>query len=172
MYLLLLPVTVQKTAKINNKLILELKQAISKFKGPIDDLLNKPRLRELKMSDFSQILYNYTNSKVDTGMTAMGQDFLEWLKGKAGISEVKKKRIAEYIETHRIGYNALWDLHTKIMQVKDDIIRQFDAHDSDVKQSIVGHGEGGEGYVLAHPEGDMKLVPREYFSKANRAVER
>ena len=166
------PVTVQKTAKINNKLILELKQAISKFKGPIDDLLNKPRLRELKMSDFSQILYNYTNSKVDTGMTGMGQDFLEWLKGKAGISEVKKKRIAEYIETHRIGYNALWDLHTKIMQVKDDIIRQFDAHDSDVKQSIVGHGEGGEGYVLAHPEGDMKLVPREYFPKANRAVER
>ena len=94
------------------------------------------------------------------------------MKGKAGISEVKKKRIAEYIETHRIGYNALWDLHTKIMQVKDDIIRQFDAHDSDVKQSIKGHGEGGEGYVLAHPEGDMKLVPREYFSKANRAVER
>ena len=102
------PVTVQKTAKINNKSILELKQAISKFKGPIDDLLNKPRLRELKMSDFSQILYNYTNSKVDTGMDDMGKDFLQWLKGKAGISEVKKKRIAEYIETHKVGYNALW----------------------------------------------------------------
>ena len=124
------------------------------------------------MTDFGKILYAYTNSKVDTGMTGMGEDFLQWLKGKAGISEVKKKRIAEYIETHKVGYNALWDLHTKLMQVKDDIIRQFDAHDSDVKQSIKGHGEGGEGYVLAHPEGDMKLVPREYFSKANRAVER
>ena len=166
------PVTVQKTAKIDNKAILELKQSISKYKGAIDDLLNKPRLAELKMTDFGKILYAYTNSKVDTGMTGMGQDFLQWLEGKAGISGVKKKGIAEYIETHRVGYNALWDLHTKIMQVKDDVIRQFDAHDSDVKQSIEGHGEGGEGYVLAHPEGDMKLVPREYFSKANRAVER
>ena len=157
---------------LQNISIIELKQAISKFKGPIDDLLNKSRLAELKMTDFGKILYAYTNSKVDTGMTGMGQDFLQWLKGKAGISEVKKKRMAEYIETHKVGYNALWDLHTKIMQVKDDVIRQFDAHDSDVKQSIEGHGEGGEGYVLAHPEGDMKLVPREYFSKANRAVER
>ena len=34
------------------------------------------------------------------------------------------------------------------------------------------HGQGGEGYVLAHPEGDIKLVSREYFSKANRSVER
>ena len=126
----------------------------------------------MKLSDFSQLLYNYTNSKVDTGMANMGQDFLQWLQTKQQVSDVKKKRISEYIQTHRIGFNALWDLHTKIMQVKDDVIGQFDAHDSDVKQSIDGHGEGGEGYVLAHPEGDMKLVPREYFSKANRAVER
>jgi hypothetical protein len=32
--------------------------------------------------------------------------------------------------------------------------------------------DGGEGYVLAHPEGDIKLVPRKTFSKYNRAVER
>ena len=94
------PVTVQKTAKVDNKAILELKQSISKNKTAIDDLLNKPRLAELKMTDFGKILYAYTNSKVDTGMTGMGEDFLQWLKGKAGISEVKKKRIAEYIETH------------------------------------------------------------------------
>tara|TARA_B100001121_G_scaffold305400_1_gene322691 strand:- start:812 stop:1915 length:1104 start_codon:yes stop_codon:yes gene_type:complete len=166
------PVTVQKTAKIDNTSIQELKQAISKFKSPIDELLNKSKLKQMKLSDFSQLLYNYTNSKVDTGMANMGQDFLQWLQTKQQVSDVKKKRISEYIQTHRIGFNALWDLHTKIMQVKDDVIGQFDAHDSDVKQSIDGHGEGGEGYVLAHPEGDMKLVPREYFSKANRAVER
>ena len=38
-----------------------------------------------------------------------------------------------------------------------------------------GDGEtvdGGEGYVLAHPDGDIKLVPRQTFSKYNRAMER
>jgi hypothetical protein len=66
------------------------------------------------------------------------------------------------------------------MRVKNDIIKQFDQHDTDVRASIGdhgpvnsnAHGDGGEGYVLAHPEGDIKLVSREYFSKANRAVER
>ena len=58
------------------------------------------------------------------------------------------------------------------MRIKDDVIRQFDSHNQTVKSSIPGHGEGGEGYVLAHPQGDVKLVPREYFTRANRAVQR
>ena len=53
------------------------------------------------------------------------------------------------------------------MNVKDYIISQFDNHNTDVKQSIAGT-KGGEGYVIAHPEGDIKLVPREFFSRANR----
>jgi hypothetical protein len=43
---------------------------------------------------------------------------------------------------------------------------------SSVKSNIPGHGEGGEGFVLAHPKGDIKYVGREFFTKANRAVER
>jgi len=57
------------------------------------------------------------------------------------------------------------------MQAKDNIIAQFDSQGGDVKQSIGGQ-PGGEGYVLAHPKGDIKLVPRKTFSAANRAVER
>ena len=166
------PVTVQKTAKIDNTSINELKQTISRYRNAVDDLLNQSSLQQLQLSDFSQILYAYTNSKVDTGMTNMGQDFMQWLQNRKQVSEKKKARMADYIQKHKAGFDAVWALHTKIMQVKDDVIRQFDQHDSEVKQSIEGHGEGGEGYVLAHPEGDMKLVPREYFSKANRAVER
>ena len=58
------------------------------------------------------------------------------------------------------------------MQIKDKVIAQFDSHDATVKANIPGHGAGGEGYVLAHPDGDVKLVPREFFTKANRAVQR
>ena len=74
----------------------------------------------------------------------------------------------------------MWTIVTGIMKIKDKVIKQFDSHDSTVKSSIGPHGpaavdthgEGGEGYVLAHPKGDIKLVPRQYFTKANRSVQR
>ena len=57
------------------------------------------------------------------------------------------------------------------MRTKDDIISKFDSQGGQVKQSINGQ-PGGEGYVLAHPKGDIKLVPRATFTAANRAVKR
>ena len=54
---------------------------------------------------------------------------------------------------------------------KTILFAKFDSQGGDVKQSI-GDQPGGEGYVLAHPKGDIKLVPRKTFSAANRAVER
>ncbi len=57
------------------------------------------------------------------------------------------------------------------MRIKDNIINQFDSRSQIVKQSINGQ-VGGEGYVLAHTGGDIKLVPRETFSKANRSITR
>ena len=57
------------------------------------------------------------------------------------------------------------------MKTKNDIISKFDSQGGQVKQSINGK-PGGEGYVLAHPKGDIKLVPRATFSAANRAVKR
>jgi len=88
------------------------------------------------------------------------------------ISDKKKAKILEYVKQHANAFAALWQTVSMLMKVKDNIIRQFDSHDQTVKSRIPGHGEGGEGYVLAHPEGDIKLVPREFFTKANRAVER
>ena len=36
----------------------------------------------------------------------------------------------------------------------------------------MGDKAGGEGFVLAHPEGAIKLVDRAGFTAANRAIER
>ena len=110
------------------------------------------------------------NSKVDTGLEDLGKDFINWLP-QSKQSQIKQKRVIEYISQNQKAFNSLWEVVGGIMSAKDHIIDQLDKQGSNVKQSIGGQ-EGGEGYVLAHPEGDIKLVPRATFSKANRAVQR
>ena len=169
---LILPsVTVEKAASIDDESINELKADVAKNAGAIDRLLDKSVLTQLKISDFAQVLYTYTNSKVDTGLEDLGDDFFNWMS-RSKLSANKQKNIAEHINNNKAGFNAIWQVVTGIMRIKDDVIRQFDSHGQTVKATIPGHGEGGEGYVLAHPKGDIKLVPREYFTRANRAVER
>ena len=164
------PQTVQKGAIVNNESVDKLKQIISKHGPALDILLDQNKLAEMKMVDFPKILYAYTNSKVDTGLSGLGTDFFKWLPGSK-VSGVKQKKILEHVQSNTTGWTGLWDIVSSIMSVKDDIINQFDSHDAIVRSSIDGQS-GGEGYVLAHPEGDIKLVPRATFSKANRAVKR
>jgi hypothetical protein len=111
------------------------------------------------------------NSKVDTGLDNLGADFLDWVENRNQLSGAAKKKIATYVTDNKNGFNALWEVVGTMMRVKDDIINQLDKQDIPVKQSINGQ-PGGEGYVLAHPEGDIKLVPRATFTAANRAVQR
>lgn len=165
------PVSVEQPAQVDNTQLDQLEQVIKKNAAGIDELLNAQELREKQLSDFANILYTYTNSKVDTGLDNLGADFSKWLEASPKISDKKKVKVLEHVKQHINAFNALWQTVQSIMQTKDDVIAQFDAHDADVKQSINGQS-GGEGYVLAHPEGDIKLVPRSTFTAANRAVER
>jgi len=134
----------------------------------------------MKLKKLPDLFYNYMNSKVDSGLTNLGGDFLQWLSNKPGVSDVAKRRVSEYLSQNTAGFNALWQLVAGIMKVKDDIINQLEKQEADITASIgphgpadpSTHGEGGEGYVLAHPGGDIKLVPRAYFTKANRSVQR
>jgi len=162
------PVTVEKEPFVPHDSLNILEKIIKKDAAAIDTMLDTDTLRALKITDFPQVLYAYTNSKVDTGLTEMGKDFGAWLKNSK-LSERKKQNIAQYISENSAGWKALWEVVGGIMKAKDEIIYDIDSQGSTVKQSIAGQG-GGEGYVLAHPEGDIKLVPREYFSKANRAA--
>jgi hypothetical protein len=164
------PVTAQAAPKVDAAGIKKLKSVIAKDAVAIDDLLNPATLADQKMKDLSDIFYTYTNSKVDTGLENLGKDFAQWLQSSK-VSPIKQKKVMEYIQQHSRGFQALWEVVSTIQQVKDDIISQLDRQDIPVKQSMAGE-EGGEGYVLAHPEGDIKLVPRQTFTRINRAVER
>ena len=172
-------VTVSKPAQIDDEDINQAKATVAKNAQAIDNLLNMQKLRELKMSDLPKIFYTYMNSKVDTGLDGLGGDFLTWLK-TSKVSGVKQQKIAEYIGQNKAGYDAMWSVVASIMTIKDKVISQFDQHDAEVTAEIGSHGPvtpdahaaGGEGYVLSHPQGDIKLVPRATFTKANRSVQR
>jgi hypothetical protein len=164
------PVTAQAAPKIDTAGIKKLQAVISKDAAAIDDLLDPNTLTQQKMKDLPEIFYTYTNSKVDTGLENLGKDFVQWL-ARSKVSEAKQRKIVEYIQQHSQGFAALWEVVVTIQQVKDDIINQLDNQDIPVKQSMAGE-QGGEGYVLAHPEGDIKLVPRQTFSRINRTIQR
>ena len=160
------PVTVSKAPKVVDNDIKNLQATVSKNAGAIDKLLAKDVLAELKLTDFDKILYLYVNQ------TNMQKDFFEWLK-TSKVSQPKQQRIIDHIGGNKQGFDALWEIASSIQTVKNDIIKQFDNHDADVKASI-GNDAGGEGYVIAHPQGDIKLVNRGEggFTQANRAVQR
>lgn len=166
------PVLPKETVKIDVKQVNSVKNKINSNASKIDELLNKDNLRPLKISNLADLFYTYTNSKVDSGLQNLGQDFETWLQTpKANVSDTAKQNIITYIQQNKQGYDALWDAVTSIMSVKNNIIKQLDSQDAPVKSSI-GEMEGGEGYVIASPAGYIKLVDREGFTKANRSIQR
>jgi hypothetical protein len=164
------PVTAQEAPQVDDTEIKKLQALTSKNATAIDSLLDKNTLASMKITDFPNILYTYVNSKVDTGMENLGKDFLEWLS-TSKVSQNKKAKIAEFVGRQQGGVAALWQIVTGIQNVKHNIINQLEAQDVPVK-AYINDKPGGEGFVMAHPEGAIKLVDRGGFTAANRAVER
>ena len=160
------PVTVSKAPNVINDDIKGLQALVSKSSAGIDKLLDKNVLAELKLADFDKIMYLYMNQ------TNMQKDFFEWLK-TSKVSVPKQKRLVDYIRQNKQAFEDLWKIVGATQAIKNDIIDQFDSHDADVTASI-GNKAGGEGYVIANPKGDLKLVNRGEggFTQANRAVQR
>lgn len=164
------PVTTQTPPNIDDSKLKQLEQVVNSNANDIDKLIDIDTLAQLQMKDLSKIFYAYINSKVDTSMDNLGGDFEKWMQNSK-VSAKKQERIVQHIQQNKKGYDAMWRIVRGIQIVKDDIINQFEKQDADVKATI-GKGQGGEGYVLSDPRGDVKLVGREYFTKANRQVQR
>ena len=103
-------------------------------------------------------------------MKGLGSDFVKWLQSSA-VTEVKKTRIMNYIKANTQSFMALWKIVNGIMVAKDSIIKQLDKSKGAVNATVNGQ-PGGEGYVLKSPKGNIKLVRRSGFTKANRAINR
>jgi len=164
------PVTVERAPNVNDSHVKDAISLVTQSGAAIDDMLNVQRLTELKMKDLPMIFYTYLNKKVDLGLDNLGSDFVKWMQ-TSKVSPAKQQRIQEYITEHSQAFRNMWQSVEEIMRVKNDIIKQFDSHDSAIKSSINGNN-GGEGYVMDHNQGAIKLVDRSGFTAANRSVQR
>jgi|TARA_X000000368_G_scaffold417302_1_gene413313 hypothetical protein len=164
------PTTVNKSQPVDVSAVNQLKGMIQQSSSGIDKLLDRNALAGMKLADFPNLLYTYLNSKVDSGMKGLGSDFVKWLQSSA-VTEVKKTRIMNYIKANTQSFMALWKIVNGIMTAKDSIIRQLDKSKGAVNATVNGK-PGGEGYVLKSPKGNIKLVRRSGFTKANRAINR
>ena len=164
------PTTVNKSQPVDVSAVNQLKGMIQQSSSGIDKLLDRNALAGMKLADFPNLLYTYLNSKVDSGMKGLGSDFVKWLQSSA-VTEVKKTRIMNYIKANTQSFMALWKIVNGIMVAKDSIIRQLDKSKGAVNATVNGK-PGGEGYVLKSPKGNIKLVRRSGFTKANRAINR
>lgn len=163
-------VTVSQPPKIDPTEAKKLANLINARGAEIDKMIDPVILTQKQMKGFSDMLYNYINTKVDTGLDNLGKDFIKWLDTK-NMSMKMKEKVINHVKEHATGFASLWSIVSGLQRVKDDVIRQMDNAEGDVKATTAGK-PGGEGYVLSHPKGSIKFVNRREFTAANRAVER
>jgi hypothetical protein len=163
------PISVTTPPKINTGAIKSAMSDIKSKASNIDSTLNKSILSSKKISDLPDLMYKYNNSKAGDSKN-LGKDFLDYVK-KESISSSKKINLEKYIEQNRESILKIFDIVSKIMDVKNQIVEQLDSQQSDIKANI-GDIKGGEGYVISNSKGTIKLVNRAGFTAANRAIKR
>ena len=166
--LLIPPAYVSQASEINTKPIEKLEGFAKKHIKDISELFNPSHLKGI--ANVHQLFYKYINTSVDSGLENLGGDFEQWLNTEK-LTEKKRANVIAFLNAHKKGVNALWTLIRSIMKVKDSLVAEFDSHPSEVQQTIAGQ-TGGEGYVVQHPDGPVKLVSRDKFTAANRALHR
>lgn len=163
------PISVTTPPKINTSAIKSVMSDIKSKASDINSVLDKSTLSSKKISDLPDLMYKYNNSKVGNTKN-LGQDFAQFIE-KESLSGSKKANIESYINQNKKTIVDVFSIVAKIMEIKNDIVKQLDAQDSGIKANI-GDIEGGEGYVISNPKGTVKLVNRAGFTAANRAVKR
>ena len=163
---------IEKPIGVDDAEISEVINFVQQNSAAIDEFFNADKLRKIALSNLPSLFYTYLNSKVDTGLESLGVDFIEWVNSKPKISDQKKKNVTNYISENEETYKVIWDIVSRTMKVKDDIITNIDSEGGLPFSQSLGDEEVGEGYVLSDEGKLIKLVDRSKFTKANRAVVR
>ena len=151
-----------KQIKLDAATVKDATQLLTKYGAAMDQLFDPAELRARKISDFPALVKTYINSRVRTGSyDNLMSGFGDWVRQK---SPAKAPRIFEWATENKQAVAALFQAFLEISSLKNQVVRQLDAQDQDVRASI-DNEPGHEGYVGQN----MKFVDRFRFSKANFA---
>jgi hypothetical protein len=141
------------TPKVGLCVLYQLKALATKNNQLLDALIAK----RLGLSDVSDIIYTFNNQTMRSGGNVLSPSvFFEWLS-RSKISNNKQSKLLDMGQNEHQSFSAMFGLFNAVAAVKNDIISQLDAGETDIKTSTNGV-RGGEGYVsLKHK---VKLVPR------------
>ena len=98
--LVLPPVVAQDAPSVDDSQIKELQAMVTKHGRAIDSIIE----RRQGLSDLSNIFYTYMNSRVDSGIKNLAQDFAGWL-ATSKVSKPKQQKIIEIINSITILKN-------------------------------------------------------------------
>ena len=147
------PTYVPHQPKVDKSSVKEIEALANKYGSAIDSLLAPQQ----GLSDMKQILYTYVNYMSKTQqLDNLNQGFATWLE-QSKVSPNKQVKIKQMLQSNYAAFNAIFELVSKIMTIKNDLIDQLDAAPADVKASTKGE-TGGEGYIDIASK--TKLVPR------------
>jgi hypothetical protein len=138
----------------------------------ITALLNPTVLRQLEISDFSDLIIQFVNWRAahPEGFRGdMAQEFLEWITtntDRLKISDSKREHIVDHLEMHQGAFDLLLEFFFESMYLKDSLIAQADT-DAGGVMATKGENPGGEGYVYTKDNDQFKLVNRAEFSGEN-----
>jgi len=164
------PVLASEPPKADKSLVSKASSAISAASSA-DKLLNTSDLSAQKMTDLPDIMYNYTNNRVEDLNKLSASDFEAFVQSNSKISGIKKSKIDEYIKKYKNDFDKLFNVVKAIAELKNSLIAQLDSKGGEVKATI-GNQPGGEGYVISAGGNKIKLVNRGGFTAANRAIQR
>lgn len=144
--------------------VAELKTMLREHGKSIDQLFHPHDLRSMQISDFPRLIMSFINSQVadcsvqDFSAEEMIPSFLMWLRDS--VTPRKFINIQEYLRCPQTNEDALvaaFSCFILLHQIKMDVLSQLD-------QQAGGH----EGWVVATPEGAVKLVDRFDFTRKNK----
>ena len=68
-------------------------------------------------------------------------------------------KIKAWCAANPLGFSATFAIMENIRSIKDQLVNHFDKEPSEI-MAQTGSEPGGEGYVMYHPTGNVKFVPR------------
>jgi hypothetical protein len=171
--LLFLPnIPIPPKLALDNKRLDRVNSITDQNSSAINALLNPTVLRQLEISDFSDLMIQFVNfqaAQPDAFSGDMVQSFVEWVTtntDKLRISDTKREHIMDHLEAHQNAFVVLLDIFFELMFIKDSLIQQADTDSTGIIKNK-GDNPGGEGYVYTTDKDQFKLVNRAEFSGEN-----